>query len=252
MAICERQRLLLIEDCAHTMDAKWRGRFTGSFGAVGCFSTQTFKHINSGEGGIVVTDDEQMAAKAILYSGSYMLYAQHKSAPPAQIFDRLKQHIPNFSIRMSNLTACLLRVQLKQMQPRSNHWNKLYAALEKRLNLIDGIRVPARPPEEEFVASSIQFHLYGLNGAQMQTFCDNCAARGVAIKWFGRAQPSGYTSQYQHWQYLARQQLPQTTAVLKTTCDMRIPLALSNQDCDAIAAIIGEQRVQARDQCDRR
>ncbi|MGB5706360.1 MAG: aminotransferase class I/II-fold pyridoxal phosphate-dependent enzyme [Arenicellales bacterium] len=241
VSICERLGLVLIEDCAHTMGAKWNNTFTGRFGAVGCFSTQTFKHINSGEGGIVVTDNEEIAAKAILYSGSYMLYGQHRSAPSQQVFDRLKGHIPNFSMRMSNLVACILRPQLKQMTKRGEQWNYLYAELEKRLNQIDGINVPAREPLEQFVASSIQFHVNGLESSQTQQLVDRCTARGVAIKWFGRDQAMGYTSQYHHWQYLNQQDLPDTRNILSTTCDMRIPLSLSEHHCDVIAEIIGQE-----------
>ena len=47
----------VIEDCAHTMGANWNGTPSGRSGVIGCFSTQTFKHINSGEGGFLITDD---------------------------------------------------------------------------------------------------------------------------------------------------------------------------------------------------
>ena len=239
--LCDQYGLILIEDCAHTMGAKWNGRFTGRFGAVGCFSTQTFKHINSGEGGIIVTDDEDMAAQAILYSGSYMLYAQHQSAPSAGVFDKWKKRIPNFSMRMSNLVACILRPQLRQMTARGEQWNRLYRWLEQALNRIDGIEVPPRQQHEDFVASSIQFHVNGLDQAQLQTLADQCTHRGVAIKWFGRAEPAGYTSQYHHWQYLQPQALPDTSKILSTTCDMRIPLSLSRSQCDTIARIIEQE-----------
>ncbi len=238
MSICEKHRLTLIEDCAHTMGAAWRGKLTGSFGAVGCFSTQTFKHINSGEGGIIVTDDEDLAAKAILYSGSYMLYGQHHRAPPARVFDKWKKHIPNYSLRMSNLSACILRPQLRQLNERAGDWNRLYAALATRLNAIAGVQVPMRDPNEQFVASSIQFSVSGLSADKLQQFQRRCTACGVAIKWFGRAEPMGYTSQYHHWEYLQPQSLPQTTEVLSTTCDMRIPLSLTEAHCDLIAATI--------------
>ena len=67
--LCDELKVTIVEDCAHTMAASWNGRLTGTFGKVGCFSTQTFKHINSGEGGLLVTNDEDVAAKVILYSG---------------------------------------------------------------------------------------------------------------------------------------------------------------------------------------
>lgn len=240
-AVCKELGLALVEDCAHTMGAKWNGRFTGRFGELGCFSTQTFKHINSGEGGILVTDDEDMAARAILYSGSYMLYAQHQSAPSQAVFDRWKKQIPNFSMRMSNLVACILRPQLREMTDRGERWNQIYHWLESRLNDIPGVEVPNREPEEQFVASSIQFHVHDLNQNQLMQLSDRCTERGVAIKWFGRDEPMGYTSQYHHWQYLEPQDLPGTRSVLSTTCDMRIPLSLSESQCNTIAAIISDE-----------
>ncbi len=60
------------------MGGGWDGHLTGTFGIAGCFNTQTFKHVNSGEGGLLVTDDEDFAARAILLSGSYMLYTQRR------------------------------------------------------------------------------------------------------------------------------------------------------------------------------
>ena len=52
------------------------------------YSAQTFKHVNSGEGGLLVTDDDDVAAHAILRSGSYMLYMQHGARPSQEVFDR--------------------------------------------------------------------------------------------------------------------------------------------------------------------
>ena len=239
--ICDELGLTLVEDCAHTMGAKWQDTFTGRYGAVGCFSTQTFKHINSGEGGILVTDDEDMAAKAILYSGSYMLYAQHRCAPPARVFERWKKQIPNMSLRMSNLSACILRPQLREMASRGECWNRVYGWLEQRLNALDRVEVPAREAGESFVASSIQFHIQGLTSEQMTRLSDRCTKRGVAIKWFGRPEPQGYTSQYHHWQYLEPQALPRTTEILQTTCDLRIPLSLTEEQCNTITTILEQE-----------
>ena len=111
-AVCERHGVTLVEDCAHTMGAHWAGRRSGTFGRVACFSTQTFKHLNSGEGGLLVTADEDVAARAVLYSGSYMLYAQHRARPSEEVFDRHRYTTPNCSMRMSSLVAAVLRPQL--------------------------------------------------------------------------------------------------------------------------------------------
>jgi dTDP-4-amino-4,6-dideoxygalactose transaminase len=73
MRLCTAQGVAVIEDCAHTMGAEWRGVPSGRHGVIGCYSMQTYKHLNSGEGGFLVSDDAGLMARAILLSGSYML-----------------------------------------------------------------------------------------------------------------------------------------------------------------------------------
>lgn len=93
MGVCVELGITVIEDCAHTMGAGWDGRLTGTFGIAGCFSTQTFKHVNSGEGGLLVTDDEDLAARAVLLSGSYMLYG-NTEPDPAMMFSNDINSLP--------------------------------------------------------------------------------------------------------------------------------------------------------------
>ena len=239
MAICKRHGLTLIEDCAHTMGAKWNGKFTGTFGAIGCFSLQSFKHINAGEGGLLVTDDPDMAAKAILYSGSYMLYAQHKARPDLSFFEKHRVRIPNFSLRMSNLAAAVGRPQIGLLAERAEVWNTRYRRLADGLRTIQHVRIPQRPAEEAYVMSSIQFSVKGLTTAEMEKFLADTAARGVFVKWFGRNQPVGFTSVHDHWEYVTeKQSLPQSERVLSEVCDMRIPLALPLESCVTIVAVI--------------
>ena len=239
MVIAKRHSLTVIEDCAHTMGAKWDGKFTGTFGAIGCFSLQSFKHANAGEGGLLVTDDPDIAAKGILYSGSYMLYAQHTARPGLEYFEKYRGRIPNFSLRMSNLTAAVGRPQIALLAERSAVWNDRYRRLADGLGRIQNIRIPLRSPKEQYVMSSIQFSVKGLSAAEMERFLEACAARGVFVKWFGRAEPVGFTSVHEHWEYvMEKQNLPQSERVLREVCDMRIPLALPLDSCDTIVAVI--------------
>jgi len=239
--IVARHGLVLVEDCAHTMGGRWDGRHTGTFGKIGCFSTQTYKHMNSGEGGLLITDDDDAIAQAILYSGSYMLYHAHLSRPPLDVFERYKRIIPNFSLRMSNLQAVLLRPQLKALDAQVARWNKRYGVLEGALNDIDHIRVPRRNPKESYVGSSIQFTLEGLTREQVEQFLDGCARQGVEIKWFGWEEPRGYTSSYDSWQYISHlPELSKTKEVLNFMCDFRIPLTFSIEDCKTITTVIAE------------
>ncbi len=241
-SVCDALGIVLIEDCAHTMGAEWRGRKSGNFGAVACFSTQTYKHMNAGEGGLVTTDDAQIAARAIVLSGSYMLYERHGAAPEPDAFERVKLDMPNCSARLDNLRAAILRAQLPHLDEQIERWNRRYRTVESRLRNSPGIRIVERSKHEAYVGSSIQFHVDGFPAGDIPTFVSDCFERGVELKWFGAEAPVAFTSRYDSWRYLRDiPELPQTLDALSTTCDMRIPLTFSEDDCRVIAEIICEE-----------
>jgi len=238
-AICEEFGITLVEDCAHTMGAKWQGKRSGNFGKVACFSTQTYKHMNSGEGGFLTTDDEELAARAVVLSGSYMLYERHGAAPGDDVFRRIRLDTPNCSARLDNLRATILRAQLGQLDQNCKRWNDRYQALEAGLRGIAGVEVVERPQHEAYVGSSFQFHA---NVPDIPELVAACGRRGVELKWFGGAEPVAFTSRYDSWQYFGEvEPLPQTLKTLSTTVDLRVPLTFSIEDCSDIAEIIAEE-----------
>ena len=242
MALCDELGVTVIEDCAHAMGASWAGHPAGRFGRAGCFSLQSYKHVNAGEGGLIVTDDEDLAARAVLASGSYMLFAQHRARPPEAAFARWKDVTPNFSLRLSNLAAALARPQLPLLAGRARIWRDRYARLAAALGAIPGLRLPYRAVEEEHVPSSIQFAVDGLDAADFPRFLSCCRSRGVYLKWFGAAEAEGYTSAPRHWRFMRDAATPpRTAAVLAQLCDMRIPLSLPVEACDDIAAIVAAE-----------
>ena len=242
LEICRTHDIILIEDCAHTMGARWKGERSGNFGRVACFSMQTYKHLNSGEGGFITTADPEIAARAILHSGSYMLYERHGARPGPDAFDAVRLHTPNYSGRMDNLRAAILRAQLPALEENIRRWNLRYRALEDGLRGKPGVTVVERPQHEFYVGSSFQFHADGVGAARIPQFLSACAARGVEVKWFGAAEPSAFTSRYDSWRYLGEiEPLPQTLKVLATTCDIRVPLTFSEADCADIAEIVAEE-----------
>ncbi len=241
-ALCETHGVTLIEDCAHTMGARYDGLRSGNFGKVACFSTQTYKHLNSGEGGLLVTDDDAIIARAIIYSGSYMLYERHGTLPDLAVFDDIRLDTPNYSGRMDNLRAAILRAQLPLLEQNCARWNERYRALEARLSQSPQIRLPARPTGEDFVGSSLQFRVAALGGERAPELVAACAARGVELKWFGSAEPHGFTSRYDSWRYIGeKQHLPQTLEILATTFDLRIPLTFDLDDMTLIGDIIADE-----------
>jgi dTDP-4-amino-4,6-dideoxygalactose transaminase len=238
MAICDAAGLRVIEDCAHTIGGSWRGVPSGRHGAVGCYSCQTYKHVNSGEGGLVVTDDADLAARMVLLSGSYMLYERHLAAPPPEAFEGLKYDMPNISGRMDNLRAAILRPQLRALDRQVARWNARYRALEAGLRGVPGLTLIDRPAEEGIVGSSFQFLLLDWPDGAISEAVARCAARGVELKWFGAPEPAAFTSTYGHWRYAPSAPMPASDRILAGIVDLRVPLTFSEGDCAQIARII--------------
>ena len=238
MEIVSDNNLILIEDCAHTMGAQWKKQKSGNFGLAGCFSTQTYKHLNSGEGGLLTSNDEEFMARAIIYSGSYMFYERHGAAPKPEVFSNIRLQTPNYSGRMDNLRAAILRPQLTNLEKNINRWNERYQLVESELKGVNGIEVPIRFEEERYVGSSIQFRIPGITDAEAEFFIEKNKQLGVGLKWFGNDVPSGFTSNHKSWKYVSQQQLNQSDEILSSLFDLRLPLTFSLEDCSHLSEII--------------
>ena len=238
MAMCDAAGVKVVDDCAHTMGASWNGVPSGRAGAIGCYSCQTYKHVNSGEGGFLVTDDPELAAKSIMMSGSYMLFERHLAAPDVEVFADIKYETPNISGRMDNLRAAILRPQIADLATQCQRWNDRYYALEAGFRDIPGLSVVERAPQEVIVGSSIQFLLLDWSEDAVVEVVARCLKRGVELKWFGAAEPVAFTSRYDSWKYANPVQMPASDRILRGVVDMRVPLTFSIEDCELIARII--------------
>ena len=238
MAMCDTAGVKVVEDCAHTMGASWNGVPSGRAGAIGWYSCQTYKHINSGEGGFLVTDDPELAAKSIMMSGSYMLFERHLAAPDVEVFADIKYEMPNISGRMDNLRAAILRPQIVDLATQCQRWNDRYYALEVGFRDIPGLSVVERAPQEIIVGSSIQFLLLDWSEDAVVEVVARCLRRGVELKWFGAAEPVAFTSRYDSWKFANPVQMPASDRILRGVVDMRVPLTFSIEDCKLIARII--------------
>ncbi len=241
MYICNGAGVAVIEDCAHTMGAHWDGVPSGRHGVIGCYSTQTYKHINSGEGGFLITDDEEVAARAIMLSGSYMLYGKHTAGPAPEVFEKIKYETPNVSGRMDHLRAAILRVQLRNLDAQVENWNARYRVMEEGLRDVPGVSLILRPQQEHYVGSSFQFLLLDWPDDKITALVNGCRARGVELKWFGAPEPVAFTSRYESWRYAEPQSLPDSDRVLRAIMDMRLPLTFSLEDCAMLARIIRDE-----------
>ncbi|MEO0357329.1 MAG: aminotransferase class I/II-fold pyridoxal phosphate-dependent enzyme [Pseudomonadota bacterium] len=241
MAVAKTHNLTVIEDCAHTMGAKWNGTWSGRHGAIGCYSCQTYKHVNSGEGGLLICNDDEIMARCVMLSGSYMIYGKHRAGPPDAAYENIRYVTPNISGRMDNLRAAILRPQLRNLPAQCKAWNDRYDVVDDGLEGTPGLTLIVRPKAEDFVASSHQFLLLDWDDAAIQDVVTGCKARGVELKWFGAPEPVAFTSRYDSWRYAPSQPMPASDRILHGIMDMRLPLTFDLDDCAMIARIIKEE-----------
>ncbi|WP_370267483.1 DegT/DnrJ/EryC1/StrS family aminotransferase [Nioella sp.] len=243
MTLCEARGIPVVEDAAHSLGTTWHGRKIGTIGRVGCFSFQSYKLVNSGEGGILVTDDADLVARAVIMSGAYEHnWAKHK-APEGDntgaleaAFARWQNQLPLYNLRLSNLSAAIIRAQLPEVARRVRDGRANHDYVAARLNRSPWLSVPPALPPEERAPDSIQFNLVDFaSDAEARAFADAAAARGVKVQVFGLSTDNARA--FWNWQFIPGDQpdLPQTRAMLMRACDVRLPARLTREELDVIA-----------------
>ena len=234
--LCAAANVPVIEDAAHSLGTTWHGRKIGTLGAVGCFSFQSYKMINAGEGGILITDDADIVAQAIIMSGAY----EHnwKKHPVLQeAFGTWQNRLPLYNLRMSNLSAAVIRPQLPHLAQRVTDGLRNHEYVAARLNRSTNIDVPAPLSAEHRAPDSIQFNLRGLSDAQVRDFAAITEAGGVKVQVFGMTADNARA--FWNWQFIKDlPELPQTRAMLMRACDVRLPVRLKQPQLDIITDVI--------------
>lgn len=237
MALCDARDIPVIEDAAHSLGTVWGGRNIGTIGKIGCFSFQSYKLVNAGEGGVLITDDPELAARAIIMSGAYE--QNWKKHPGLQnSFGHWQNRLPLYNLRMQNLSAAVIRPQLPEVAGRVARGRENHDHVAARLNESPWLQVPDALPPEERAPDSIQFNLTGdWSDAQALAFQAAAKRRDISVQVFGLSE--GNARAYWNWQFLGDlPDLPQTRAMLMRACDVRLPTRLTRPELDYIATAI--------------
>ena len=237
MRLCDAAGIPVIEDAAHSLGTLWNGRKIGTLGKVGCFSFQSYKLVNAGEGGMLITDDPEIAARAVIMSGAYE--QNWKKHPGLQnSFGHWQNKLPLYNQRLQNLSAAVIRPQLPLVAERVEKGRANHDHVAARLNDSPWLEVPAALAPEERAPDSIQFNLAGgWTDAEALGFQAAAKARGVVVQVFGLSE--GNARAYWNWQFLGDlPELPKTRAMLMRACDVRLPVRLTQAELDFIAEAV--------------
>ncbi|MFY0618050.1 DegT/DnrJ/EryC1/StrS family aminotransferase [Shimia sp.] len=246
MALCDARDIPVIEDAAHSLGTTWQGRNVGTIGKIGCFSFQSYKLVNSGEGGIMVSDDADLIARAVIMSGAYEHnWKKHKSPEGdntgdlAAAFGRWQNQLPLYNLRLSNLAAAIIRPQLGEVPRRVRDGRANHDYVASVLNTSPWLQVPVKLDPEERAPDSIQFNLEGMDNDQILAFQEAANERGIKVQVFGQSTDNARA--FWNWQFVPeKQELPKTRAMLMSACDVRLPARLKKDELDVIAgALVG-------------
>ena len=243
--ICHEKSTPLVEDAAHSLGAYWGDRKSGSFGEVGCFSFQSYKLLNSGEGGILVTDNEELYVRAVIMSGAYEKNWKKHQQDSAS-FSKYEKTLPVYNMRFSNLSALIVRSQISEIENRAEIGAEKVAYLESVLSRCKYISFPKAYPQVKRAPDSIQFTLKYFTDEEAEKLMGLIREKGVSLYVFGLHE--GNARVFWNWEFLSSiPVLPKTRKMLMRVCDARVPLHFTKEKLDVVANVILDSVYQIKE-----
>ena len=161
-AICRKHGLHLIEDCAQSFGADYRGKKTGGYGDLGCFSFYPSKNLGGfGDGGMVVTDNDSMA-------DTIRTLRNHGSREP------YRHSIIGYNSRLDELQAAILRIKLKHIDKFNAQRRQVAQLYNERLQYADLI-TPVESGQQSHV-----YHQYTIRSDKRELIRQRLADEGIA------------------------------------------------------------------------
>ena len=132
MRLARKHKLAVIEDCAQSYLAEIRGKYIGTFGDIGCFSLNDFKHISCGDGGMVVTNRKDLAPVIAMFADK-----NYRRTPGGSPLREIAALAPNY--RMSELSGAVGLAQLRKLKRICRRRNKVGDAYTRGIADIPGL-----------------------------------------------------------------------------------------------------------------
>ncbi|CAM9833444.1 unnamed protein product [Pylaiella littoralis] len=258
--ICEKNGITVIEDCAHALGVTWRGEQLGNRAkarapatfCVAAYSCQSDKLINSGEGGFLTTNDEELFSKAIFMSGCYeRRYGKHSLRGSDELMEEAMLSERNLSVRMTEMTAAVIRPLLANLPERVEQFSRRYqeviGILEKVSDLIE---VPKPLEHATVVGDHLNFHLINPTEEENFAFQAKIKEMGVPLNWLRSPVNARW---HVNWRGYGGpvQDMPGTDAALYAAYDLKLPPHFDDEDFGHIAeniAYAARATVRAGDQ----
>ena len=169
VSIAQKHNLILIEDCCQTHATRYKGRYAGAFGQMGCFSLQQSKHMTTGDGGFIIANDEETYIRLKLFSDKGWDYQYMGDRDHAFL-------APNY--RMTELQGAVGLAQLEKVRSVVERRVELGRRLTDQISAAAGITTVPLPKDREVSWWNYIFHV---TGHQPEVFCQAVRAEGVSV-----------------------------------------------------------------------
>ena len=155
-AICDRHHLTLIEDAAHSIGTAYHGKKVGSIADLTCFSFHPVKTVTAGEGGAVLTNDDDLYHRALLFRGHGIEREESGMVNlPREGIWVYEQQMLGYNYRMTDFQAALLISQLNRLDQFSARRKEIVKRYDEAFCDMEEITL-----QKEIPASDTTRHLY--------------------------------------------------------------------------------------------
>lgn len=192
LLIARKRGLLVIEDVAQANGGSYRGKALGSLGDAGCYSFQQYKLITAGEGGMVVTDRDDIYARASIYHDSALVFWETGGSGGGEPF-------PGENYRLSELNAAMALAQSQRINELVSKLQRVKRAIMERIGDLPQLQLQTVPDPAGDVSYSLVFYLP--SDEQARRFSGQLRAEGIPN---GTIHNNGFADRhiYKNWSYV--------------------------------------------------
>jgi len=218
--IAKKYKIKVIEDAACAFGSKYKNKFAGTMGDIGCFSFHARKGITTGEGGMVVTNNKKLANNIRLHAvfGMTIKKKKNKSTFVVPIFNKL-----GYNYKMSDILAAVGVVQLKKLNRFIKKKRELAQYWDKKLKEVNFIKPP-------FIDKNV-FHIYQSYVAIVDKKINRNKLIEYLKKYNIQTQIGTYASHIQPV-YQSKQKCPNSLNIFKKAITLPMYYTLKKSDID--------------------
>jgi dTDP-4-amino-4,6-dideoxygalactose transaminase len=232
----------VVEDAVPALGARIGDRPLGTFGRFGAFSTQSDKSLNTGEGGFLLTDDDEAHARAIVYCGAYEGRMGRHFAGPVPPVDDLA--FPIYGFRMDEIRAALAGALLDRLPARLEAHRRNYEHVAAGLDGVDGLALRRPVAPGAYLGEALVFRLPGAEPWQSAWFARAMRAEGIDAR--ALADPGDCNVRaFWNWRFLlgadaaaAKAVCPAAARYIGEAVDVPLSANLTPADCDQLVTAV--------------